>query len=392
MSIKRHSLYNLGGAIAPLALMLVTVPLYLGALGEARYGVLAIIWLLTGYFGVFDLGLGRATAFAMAQAPPDDSQRQSQIFRTSLLLNTGFGLAGAAILLVLVELLFSHVFAVPTELSAEIEPVLPWLCLLVPLLTLEAVFTGTLIGKQSFLALNIRGVLATALTQLAPLAAVWWIAPRLDVAIFATIGARALGTAFIGALAIRAVPAVRSDASVDRVMGRQLLGYGGWITLGRSLNQLVASFDRFLIAAMLGPVSVTYYAVPFQLVSRGSVVPNALAGAIFPRLAGMTDEASRAMALRAIRANAAVMGVLCCAGIIILPHFLALWIDEEFASRAAFVGQLIGLSVWLNAMALVPHSLLEAQGRPRETLMVVLLQAVPFVLLAWLGISWLGIL
>ena len=99
MSTSRNTLYNLAGAVASLALSLVVIPLYIRQIGEARYGVLAIVWMLLGYFGLFDMGLSRATAQAVAANAAVGSERQSNIVWAALIANLGFGAVDVALVL-----------------------------------------------------------------------------------------------------------------------------------------------------------------------------------------------------------------------------------------------------------------------------------------------------
>src|SRR5262245_27365598 len=104
MSIARHTTYNIVGAIVPIAVSLVTVPLYLTVIGLDRYGVLSICWLLLGYFNIFDLGLGRATAQKIATLAHSDPSERSRAFWTG----AGFSLA----LVMLALLVFVPISAV----------------------------------------------------------------------------------------------------------------------------------------------------------------------------------------------------------------------------------------------------------------------------------------
>jgi O-antigen/teichoic acid export membrane protein len=67
LSIRRNTAYNLLGALVPLAVSLVTIPIYLGLIGEGHCGVLAIDWVLLGYLALLDLGLSGVSAQGVTQ-------------------------------------------------------------------------------------------------------------------------------------------------------------------------------------------------------------------------------------------------------------------------------------------------------------------------------------
>lgn len=390
MSIRRHTFYNLLGSVLPLALSLVTIPVYLGLIGEDRYGVLAIAWLLLGYFGLFDLGLGRAIAQRIASLGEGEIRERAEVFWTALGLNLGLGVIGGLVLWPVAIYFFSHVFEVDEAVRPEVVAAVPWLLLGVPIATLASVLTGALLGRERFLEINLISLVGTVFFQLLPLglAALWGadLALLLPAALFARfvtvviLFGRCRRHVFSG----HAFVFVRSRA-------KSLLGFGGWVTVSSVIGPLMVMLDRILIAAISGAKAVTYYTVPFQLGERSTILSSALASAVFPRFASASKDESERLAEEGLRALAVVMTPLIAIGIVLLEPFLSMWIDSAFAERAAPIGQIVLMGFWVNGLARIPYSQLQAGGRPDLVAKTHLAELIPYFVLLYLGMTVLGL-
>src|ERR1700689_2457584 len=114
MNIKRHSIYNLAGSVGPMLVSMLTVPAYLHIIGNARYGVLALVWLFLGYFGLFDPGITRAATFHIARLHrADQNLERESVFWTALVVNTAFGVVGGVAVYFAARPLFMNAFKIP---------------------------------------------------------------------------------------------------------------------------------------------------------------------------------------------------------------------------------------------------------------------------------------
>lgn len=389
MSIRRNSTYNLLGLLVPLAVSLVTIPIYLSVIGEARYGVLAIVWLLLGYFGLFDLGLGRATAQRVAALRDGTAEERAQAFWTALILNVGIGAVGGLLIWPIASYFFGNVFRIEDALRPEVHAAVPWMVLAVPMATLSGVLSGALQGRERFLELNIVSVSGTVLFQLLPLAAAMLWGADLGVLLPAALFARLL-TLLV--LLERCKHHLYSGHSATFVGSQavQLVHFGGWVTVTAFVGPMMVILDRFIIGAMIGAKAVTYYTVPFQLSERSTIIASALASALFPRLASATRPEAQRLANEGLRVLVVVMTPLVAAGILFMEPFLSWWISPAFAQQSAGIGQVILLGFWANSFASIPYAQLQARGRPDLVAKCHLGEVLPYFGLLYLGLGTFG--
>jgi O-antigen/teichoic acid export membrane protein len=146
-----------------------------------------------------------------------------------------------------------------------------------------------------------------------------------------------------------------------------------------------------MIGHALGPQAVTYYQVPFNLAVRARLFPSVIARTLFPRLSALDAASGVALSSSAIRGLAAALTPMTVFGIFIMHPFLSLWVGQEFASRAASVGETILLGIWINSLASIAACHLQATGRPGIVARFQAYEMLPFFALLWWMLQHFGV-
>lgn len=390
MSVARHTLYNIAGAAVPVVISLATVPPYLHTVGFARYGILAICWLLLGYFNLFDLGLGRAISQKLATLEGAPPEARSRNFWTAVFLSIALAAIAIIIFYPVTWIVLSRVHFETAGLRSELGGALPWLTATVPFGIANGVLNGSLEGRRRFFAINVIGSVSTAASALFPLGAALLFGPTLWHLIAAALAARGISLLLLALACRGAVPVLRPDRP-HRTDVSALLRFGGWATLTNTVGPLLHFWDRFAIGAVIGSAAVGLYVVPFNLVSQLSVLPTALASALFPRIAAAGAEDGRRLTEESVTVLAfaltpMTLGIFFAAG-----PFVALWLGHSTGTAAAPIAFILAGGAWANSLARIPFAELQARGRPDLPARVHLAELLPYVALLYVTLKTMGV-
>jgi O-antigen/teichoic acid export membrane protein len=359
--LARSSLHNLAGLSTPLVVALVTVPVVVRTLGPERFGLVALAWTVAGYFALFDLGLGRAVTKLGAEAvAQSDLQRLRCLLRSAVRVQIVFG-GLAAVAVVLAANALVRLLHVPATLSAEARDSFRLLALAIPAILLANTYRGALEAAGRFDLVNVlRAPLSSAL-YLAALAGalLGWGARGIIGLITVTriAGALAHWLACQRAFGWQAGPA-KPESSLQ-----PLLRFGGWVSITSVLVPLTGYIDRFLVGALVSVSAVGFYAAPYELASKLLIVPGSVSAALLPALSGAgvrgREQVAHAFAWSAAALFGAVAILIALAGPV-----LHVWLGREYAAAATATLQFLLIAVYLNGLALLPFTMLEAAGRP----------------------------
>jgi O-antigen/teichoic acid export membrane protein len=393
--VARNVALNLLGDGLPLVVAFICIPVVVRLLGAPRFGVLSLAWIVLSYFGVFDLGLGRAaTRFAAEALSRGNTDAVPHIAQTAILMQGLLGVAGAVVLVALAPVLVSHVLKIPPDLVSETRLALYELAAAVPVVLVSGSLRGVLEAARRFDVVNAIKLPANSANFLLPLlgAALGWHLPGI---VALLVAGRAITMLALFAACVRQFPAVLHPARIERARARSLLTFGGWVTVSSVVSPILVYIDRVAVGALLSMAAVTYYTAPYEMVTRLWIIPTSLVAALFPIFSGFADRLD-AMAVERLVLRSLKLLLLSVGPIVILvytfaPDVLRLWLGREFSEQGTVALRILAIGVLVNSLAQVPYSLIQGLGRPDLTAKFHLMELPLQVLLAWACVDLWGI-
>lgn len=392
MSVGRNSIANMIGSIVPLLITLATVPVYLRLIGAERYGALAVIWVVFSYLGFFDFGLGQATAQRMAKLKESSIDERSRLFWTAFLLTLVLGIIAGVVLWFFADRLLVHIASPSEAIYREAALAILWLMPSLPILLTTSVMNGALQGRERFVEMNVIAVIGNTLIQVLPLIVAYLGFVELEYLVPAALTGRMVAGICLFYKGKTSVP-LRMKVSFDKSAVKPLLNYGGWISVIGAVGPLLVVIDRIVIGSIAGVRAVSYYTIPYSLTSRAMMLSGSLANSIFPKLAGMSEIEAQKLADRSTAILIAIITPLVIIALPLINPFMTAWVGRELAEKGAYVGEIILVGTWINALVVPHNTYLQADGKKLKKVVLIYLFELPvYFALLWLGLKYWGII
>lgn len=340
-SEKRQILTNVGSSWFALgtnvALGIFLSPFILHRLGDAAFGIWVLIFSVTGYYGIFDLGIRSSVIRFVAKfSAAKDQESLTRIVNTSLFFYASVGCL--TILLTLVGTVYvDSLFKIPAEFHSTAR----WLFLMVgasvalgfPL----GVFTGALEGLQRFYLVNSMnmvfallraGLVVVALLHghgLLALAFITTVVPLVSALIRVWIALRILRTPV-------------SFRYVNRDTARLIMSHSSLTFMIVISSQLRFQTDEIIIGSLMSSKDIAHFSIGARIVDYAANVVSCISQ-IFVPMASQSDARGDANRLQKMliagnRACSFAIFPICATLTIMGKSLIEVWVGAKYISQS----------------------------------------------------------
>lgn len=376
-SLKKDALLSIAISILPSLIGIVSVPFIIKNLGLERFAFLSLIWALAGYFGIFDLGLGRSlskrTAFRHSNKEYNLLGREVTF---GLLIISGVSIAIAAGLLIFGGHLIDSFSHISDSIRPEATNSLMAVAASLPFFILSTTTKGVLEGLHAFSEANTLQIVNGLANFLVP----WWVSIY-SADLFSTVFALSLVRVMICIASITLL-AKKIPLRFGHHWDSSLIFDGGWLTLSAISSPIMVYIDRFLLTTMIPLKSLAFYTTPVDLVNRLSILPQGISRVSFPTFSYYKEDKEQ---IQNTFEHSLDLMIFFCLPTFLFVNFFAgeilhYWISLEMEMNGRIVLLILSIGLFWNCLGWVSYSYLQATNGVRLAALIATAE-IPFYLL-----------
>jgi O-antigen/teichoic acid export membrane protein len=369
-------------------------PYILHRLGDEAFGIWILIFSITGYYGLFDLGIRSSIVRYVARySAVNDGDELNRLINTAMFSYSGVG-AVALVITLTVTYYVTSIFKIPPEFVVTAR----WLLLMVgaavslgfPL----GVFGGILDGLQRFYLMNVTSVSATLLRALLIVLALRHGGGLLSVA-FVTVSLPLLSALVNAAVVFRQVRLRLGWRYASRASLRQIASYSGNTFVILVAARLRFKTDAMVIGTFISTAAVTNFTIGARLVDYAGEVVQSMAQ-IFVPMSSQSDAVGDLQRLRQIlvagnRMCALVVFPISAILVILGKSVIEAWVGARYIAASFPVMMILLVPTTLMLMQAASGRVLFGMGKHRMLAKVTLAEGVANLILSVVLVRKFGI-
>lgn len=342
---------------------LVSIPYIINNLGADAYGILALTFIITGYFSQLDLGLGGAIIkFVAEYDAKNDYEKLKNIFGTALTLYLFLSIVGSLLLMLFTKFFLLKFFNIPIELSIATKVVFYITSFAFFFKMFQIFFQSFTYGFQKIYEVNKINIVSQTLKIAFIILLIYLGHGIVSIAISNSL--LTLFQLILLVLFLRKIKHSIFRFSFKKEVAKNLIKYSLQIFSGSFMGTITGQIDKLAIGMFLPVSYVSYYTVPKDVSLRVKEITGNIVTAVYPKFGELfgreNKEEIKDLFLRIIKIIAVLTTII---GVFVLCFsydILKIWINEEFAKQSFRALQIFSMGAMINSVAVLSAFLFNA--------------------------------
>ncbi|MBN1871165.1 MAG: polysaccharide biosynthesis C-terminal domain-containing protein [Candidatus Omnitrophica bacterium] len=369
--IIKNTLFNMLGRVWMVLVTIFLTPYIINHVGVERYGIWVIIGVVTGYFGLLDLGLGMSfVKFISENFAKREFGKLNEVINTGIVFYALFGIFLIAITFFIVKPLLL-LLNVPDHLIGEATfvfilgiMIFAFSCMVSPIMEIQRGIQRMDISNIISISVSIPMIIGTI-----------FVIERgygLRGLIINNAFILTLGTVVNIIAAFQLLPTLRISPLLSSVSTfKRLITFGYKVQIAKIASMFHFQLDRIILASFLNIGLVTYYSVAAQLASRIRDIPVLLISAIFPAAseleANKDTQSLQRLFLRSLKYVVIAGLPLLFLVLLLAKPFITLWLGSGYERSIATL-QVLMFVYFFNVLTGPGYHILNGMGKPQYTM------------------------